>query len=97
MVRVQPRELRGATPRFLSRARRGAAIVTDVTSADERLDYHLRDVVRLLNRHGDIPAGTVGSVIGCFVKDNTYVVNFTEEGARVAEVHPDEIVLTELS
>jgi len=72
-------------------------IVTDVTNEDERLDFHLRDVVRLLNQHGDIPAGTVGSVIGCFVNDLTYVVNFTEEGARVAEVRLDEIVLTELS
>ena len=63
----------------------------------QRLDYHLRDVVRLLNQHGDIPAGTVGSVIGWFANDLTYVVNFPDEGARVAEVHPDEIVLTELS
>ena len=71
--------------------------MTLVTNEDARLDFHLRDVVRLLNQHGDIPAGTVGSVIGSFVNDHTYVVNFSEDGARVAEVHPDEIALTELS
>ena len=67
-----------------------------VTTEDWR-GFGLRATVRLLNQHGAIPAGALGSVMGWFVDERTYVVNFADEGARVAEVQPDEIVSAELS
>ncbi len=75
--------------------RRDRAIVTDVTSRVGQ-QFGLRDTVRLLNQHDAIPAGAVGSVIGWFVGEETYVVNFVDDCARVAEVYSDEIVLTKL-
>lgn len=64
--------------------------------------FGIRDVVRLINPHGDIPVGALGSVLGWFTHELTYVVNFPDDtlpdgGVRVAEVRADEIVLAELS
>lgn len=48
-----------------------------------------------LNRHGEIPAGTIGTVLGWFAYEGTYIVNFRDEADRLVEVYPDEIVLAE--
>ena len=52
----------------------------------------LRDTaVRLIERHGDVPSGTVGYIVGRFARENpTYLVSFLVEG--VIEVRADEIV-----
>jgi hypothetical protein len=73
----------------------------DVTGARARL-FRMRETVRLLNPHGDIPVGTLGSVLGWFTTGGTYVVNFADAGlpgeeACVAEVQADEIALAELA
>ena len=57
----------------------------------------MRDTVRLRNQHGDIPAGAIGTILGWFVEELSYVVNFPDQEARVIEVHPDEISLVEFS
>ena len=68
----------------------------------DRQVFGIRDVVRLTNAHGDIPAGALGSVLGWFTNEHSYVVNFPDDdltpgGVRVAEVRADEIVLAELN
>jgi hypothetical protein len=63
-------------------------------------DIHLRDTVRLLIAVGGIPAGTLGSVLGRFVGEETYIVNFAEAGSaapRVAEVRSDEVALAAIN
>jgi hypothetical protein len=65
------------------------------TASENRHPFGMRDTVRLVNRNGEIPAGTIGDVLGWFVPDLTYVVNFPDQEARIAEVHPDEIVLVD--
>jgi hypothetical protein len=65
--------------------------VSDPNRAKSTLN--MRDTVRLLNQHGDIPAGAIGSVLGWFVDLGSYVVNFPDEGPRLAEVRADEIDL----
>ena len=64
--------------------------------------FEIRDVVRLSNAHGDIPAGALGSVLGRFANELSYLVNFPDDalpegGVRVAEVRADEIALAELN
>jgi hypothetical protein len=56
--------------------------------------FNANDVVRLLDRHGDVPSGAVGRIVGIFPHstDHTYLVSFAVE-ARVADVRFDEIVL----
>ena len=54
--------------------------------------FSMRDTVRLLNQHGDIPAGSIGSILGWFLEEGTYVVNFADERDRLAEVEADQIV-----
>lgn len=71
-----------------------------MTDADKTV-FGIRDVVRLRNAHGDIPAGALGSILGWFTTDLSYLVNFPDDdlpdgGVRVAEVKPDEIVRAEL-
>ena len=47
--------------------------------------------VRLIERHGDVPSGTVGHIVGRFARENpTFLVSFQVEG--VIEVRADEIV-----
>jgi hypothetical protein len=55
-------------------------------------DIHPRStVVRLIERHGNVPSGTVGHVVGRFARENpTYLVSFLDEG--LLEVRADEIV-----
>jgi uncharacterized protein (UPF0297 family) len=66
-----------------------------VTGEEDRA-FALRDTVLLLNRHGDIAAGSIGRVIGRFVQgDPTYLVWFEGDERRIAEIHPDELVQAE--
>ena len=60
-------------------------------------EFSIRDTVRLLNQHGSLPAGSIGRILGWFVYTGTYVVNFGDESASVAEVQENEIALAELS
>ena len=63
----------------------------------DRPHFKAKSQVRLLRTRGDIPAGTLGRVLGWFTKDGTYVVNFGDaDDPRVVEVQPDEIELAEL-
>jgi hypothetical protein len=48
-------------------------------------------LVRLLERHGDVPAHSLGRIIGRFAREKpTYIVNFGLAG--VIEVRGDEIL-----
>ena len=49
--------------------------------------------VRLLDRHGEIPAGAVGRILGKFPRqhDSTYAVCFIDKRISVLEVRPNEI------
>jgi hypothetical protein len=48
-------------------------------------------VVRLIERHGEVPSGALGRVVGRFARENpTYIVSFPVGG--VIEVRGDEIV-----
>ena len=68
----------------------------DVTGEEDRA-FRLRDSVMLLSGHGDIAAGSVGRVIGRFVQgDPTYVVWFEGDERRVAEIHPDDLLLADV-
>jgi hypothetical protein len=47
--------------------------------------------VRLVERHGVVPSGALGHIVGRFARENpTYLVSFRVEG--VFEVRGDEIV-----
>ncbi len=47
-------------------------------------------VVRLINRHGKVPSGALGHIVGRYARDKpTYIVSFA---ADVIEVRGDEIV-----
>lgn len=58
-------------------------------------EFRLGDVVRLLDRHGDVPSGARGRIIGRLAgpTDRAYIVSFEGEDAGVADVRFDEIVL----
>ena len=46
--------------------------------------------VRLIGRHGNVPSGALGHVIGRFARENpTYLVNFRKDG--ILELRGDEI------
>ena len=46
--------------------------------------------VRLIERHGNVPSGALGRVIGRFARESpTYLVSFRKEG--VLELRGDEI------
>jgi hypothetical protein len=59
-------------------------------------EYQLNDIVRLLNRHGDIQTGTLGRVLGWLPSESpTYVVSFEGETVRiVGDVRFEEVALT---
>ena len=62
-------------------------------NAHTRVDTHPHaGAVRLLDRHGKVPSGALGRVVGRFARDNpTYIVSFS---ADVIEVRGDEIIAT---
>ena len=66
----------------------------DVTSMPALSGFKANDVVRLLDRHGDVPSGAVGRIVGVFPHstDCSYLVSFAVE-ACVADVRFLEIVL----
>ena len=82
-------ELRPARPRG-----RRAGTVSDVTRMSAQAEFRIDDVVRLLDRHGDVPSGAVGRIVGKFrhAADLTYLVSFAVE-ACVVDVGFDELVL----
>jgi hypothetical protein len=57
------------------------------------IETHARAaVVRLISRHGKVPSGALGHVVGRFARENaTYIVSFE---ADVIEVRSDEILST---
>ena len=59
--------------------------------------YRLNDAVRLLGRHDDVPAGSVGRVLGSFPRPTeiTYVVSFVDAKVSVLELHANEIVFVD--
>jgi len=71
-------------------------MVADVTEGPGRRELHIHAAVRLLNRHGDVPAGARGQIIGEFVAitELAYVVDFGKHGVVDVESHEIEIVLT---
>jgi hypothetical protein len=71
--------------------------MTPVKPAPDLTEFRLSDGVRLLDRHGDLPSGAVGRIIGSFARPvPAYVVNFERQEFGVLEVRPDEIVLADV-
>lgn len=68
--------------------------MTGVTNMPAFSGFNANDVVRLLDRHGDVPSGAVGRIVGVFPHstDRSYLVSFAVE-ACVADVRFDEMVL----
>ena len=60
-------------------------------------EFRRNDGVRLLDRHGDVPAGTLGRILGRFARElPTYVVSFEGASARIArDVRSEELVLAD--
>jgi hypothetical protein len=65
-----------------------------VLAAPVPVRFDLNDAVRLLDRHGDVPSGTLGRVIGSLTDLglSTYFVSFVAETVCVRDVRSDEIV-----
>ena len=65
---------------------------THITAPDAFL---LNDLVRLLDRHGDILSGTLGRILGRFASEKpTYVVSFEGDTVRIlGDVRFAELVL----
>jgi hypothetical protein len=56
--------------------------------------FELNEAVRLLDRHGDVPSGSLGRVIGALPGPElpVYVVSFLAETVCIRDVRSDEIV-----
>ncbi len=66
--------------------------MTPLTNASVRNEFRPNDAVRLLDRHGDLPSGSAGHIVGWFARaEPTYVVSFDGELPCVV-VRSDEIV-----
>ena len=65
---------------------------THITALSE---FRLNDLVRLLDRHGDIRSGTLGRILGYFASEKpTYVVSFEGETVRIlGDVRFEQLVL----
>ena len=68
-----------------------------ITNSPADARFRLNDPVRLLEYHDDVPAGSVGRVLGTFPRpaEITYVVSFVDANVRVLELHGDEIVFVD--
>ena len=57
--------------------------------------FSINDLVRLLDRHGDIRSGTLGRILGHFASEKpTYVVSFEGETVRIlGDVRFEQLVL----
>ena len=60
-------------------------------AAPARVRVDLNEAVRLLERHGDVPSGSLGRVIG-ILPGPVYVVSFVAEAVCIRDVRSDEIV-----
>jgi len=60
-------------------------------------EFSLNDAVRLLKQIGDVPADTIGRVLGKFARptDPTYGVIFVSEKVAILELRPSEIALVD--
>ena len=68
--------------------------MTPLMDASVHSEFHQNDAARLLDRHGDLPSGAAGRIIGWFARSEpTYVVSFGRDH-RCGELRSDEIVLT---
>ena len=58
-------------------------------------EFRLGELVRLLDRHGDVPSGSRGHVIGTYAgaNDRAYIVRFEGETTATVDVRSDQIVL----
>jgi hypothetical protein len=64
-----------------------------VFAAPAPVQFELNAAVRLLDRHGDVPSGSLGRVIGSLpCVGPVYVVSFVAETVCVRDVRSDEIV-----
>jgi hypothetical protein len=65
-----------------------------VLTAPAPVQFELNAAVRLLDRHGDVPSGSLGRVIGALPSPGSpvYVVSFVAEAVCVRDVRSDEIV-----
>ena len=63
-------------------------------AAPAAVQFDLNEAVRLLDRHGDVPSGSLGRVIGTLpvLGLPVYVVSFVTETVCVRDVRSDEIV-----
>ena len=57
--------------------------------------FRVGELVRLLDRHGDVPSGSRGHIIGTFAGENdlAYIVRFEGETAATVDVRSEQIVL----
>jgi hypothetical protein len=57
-------------------------------------EFRLGELVRLLDRHGDVPSGSRGHIVGRFAgpTDHAYIVCFEDETVGAVDVRSDQIV-----
>ena len=69
-------------------------VITYVFPAPAPVQFEINAAVRLLDRHGDVPSGSLGRVIGALrnIGPPVYVVSFVAEAVCVRDVRSDEIV-----
>jgi hypothetical protein len=69
--------------------------MTPYLNPSVRNEFRPNDIVRLLNRHGELPSGAAGHIVGWFAREEpTYVVSF-DRGPPCVVVRSDEIVLND--
>ena len=63
-------------------------------AATAPVEFELNAAVRLLDRHDDVPSGSLGRIIGALPSPGqpVYVVSFVAEAVCVRDVRSDEIV-----
>jgi hypothetical protein len=71
--------------------------VTVMTIVPFPTEFSTNDDVRLLDRHGNVPSGALGRILGKFMRptDPTYLVRFGDEDVAVVEIRFEEIVLVD--
>jgi len=72
----------------------GSYITVVFAASSAPVQFELNEAVRLLDRHGDVPSGSLGRVIGSLPVPGlpVYVVSFVTEVVCVRDVRSDEIV-----
>ena len=81
----------------LARGALGKAVANTRSPTPFLARFALDDAVRLLDSHDDVPAGSVGRVLGTFPRPTeiTYVVSFVDTEVHVLELRAHEIVLVD--